>query len=178
MLFPGRICYREYMKWLYGLLCALGVLFIASCVLWFALFVTARVVEAPTNASRTANENTNTTTNTSSVTSGNADAHSCNQDAVTFCKDTPAGKLNLVHCLLDEHGDEISDACRQSLERREILNQELVAACEQDRGTYCRGVKPEPGSEPMVDCLEEHYTQLSAECAAAFDAHAEAKPTD
>lgn len=145
---------------------------------------------ANTNVSNTSNANTNsvntsstnTTTTTAetntATTSDNSDFGACSIESETLCNGLRDGKLALVSCLLDDHYDELSDDCRNSLERRQDLNEELVAACAQDRGTYCRGVKPEPGSEPMVDCLEEHYTELSTDCRAAFDAHDAAKPED
>ncbi len=107
----------------------------------------------------------------------NSDFNSCSVEATILCNGLRDGKLALVDCLLNDHYDELSEACRGSLERRQTLNEELVAACSADRGKFCRGVEPQPGREPMVDCLEAHYSELSAECAAAFDAHDAAKPT-
>lgn len=136
--------------------------------------------DQPTAVDTTTKTKTNATdTNTTddSTTTDNSDFNSCSVESTTLCNGLKDGKLALVDCLLNDHYNELSDACRNSLERRQVLNEALVAACATDRGTYCRGVTPQPGSEPMVDCLEEHYTQLSADCAAAFDAHAAAKPT-
>lgn len=128
------------------------------------------------NTNTEVSETKNAQSETDTVTTDNTDFNSCNVEATSFCNGLRDGKLALVDCLLNDHYDELSEACRNSLERRQVLNEELVAACSADRGKYCRGVEPQPGSEPMVDCLEEHYTQLSAACAAAFDAHDAAKP--
>jgi len=84
-------------------------------------------------------------------------------------------KLGLVDCLAD-HRDETSQTCDDSLDRRQELNDELNEACRTDRIEFCPGVVPAPGSEPQVDCLKEHYDELSLECAAAVDAHEAAKP--
>lgn len=84
-------------------------------------------------------------------------------------------KYGLLDCL-EAHENETSQACKDSLERRAELNANMNETCAIDRNTYCKGVEPRPGSEPQVDCLKENYENLSAECAAALDAHEEAKP--
>lgn len=119
-------------------------------------------------------ETTDATTTEEAQITDNSDARSCDTDKAIYCPDERT-KLGLVSCLLDDHYTEISDACRNSLERRQRLNEELVAACQIDRAKFCQGVEPKAGSEPMVDCLGDHYDQLSAKCAAAWDAHDSAK---
>lgn len=190
------------MRWVYYVLPTIGIVLIAAIIVWL---IPLPSVDEPTtpqdlitqtatdqnNASENTVVNNNTTVITNQnnqnisetnetiepLTTDNADAHSCDQDAITFCQGTPPGKINLVNCLLDDHYNDISAACRESLERRQQLNEELVDACEVDRATFCKGVEPKVGSEPMVDCLEEHYDQLTPTCAAAWDAHEAAKPT-
>jgi hypothetical protein len=115
---------------------------------------------------------------TTSTISDNADAHACDEDMMKFCQGTPVGKMNLVNCLLDDHGDEISAACRQSLERRQELNETMVAACQSDRKIFCQGVEPQLGSAPLDECLGEHQNELSPDCAAAYTAHEAVKPTE
>mgnify|MGYP001583270415 FL=1 len=85
-------------------------------------------------------------------------------------------KLDLVRCLYDDHKDDISADCRESLECRQALNDALVTECQTDKQQFCAGVEPTPGSEPLVDCLEEYFSELSPECAAAWSAHDAAKP--
>lgn len=107
----------------------------------------------------------------------------CNDDAQTYCSSELSGtniqaswKLDLVHCLYDQHKDEISPTCRESLECRQKLNEVLVSACEEDKRKFCTGVRPSPGSEPLVACLGEHFAELSTDCADAWTRHDAAKP--
>lgn len=174
------------MKWLYSILAGIGIIaLIVAATVWFVYYVD-QSQPAQTNDTATTNataneetqDNNTTVDNTSTVTADNSDAHSCDQDTITFCSGIKLTKINRVNCLLNDHYDEISDACRNSLERRQQLNEELVAACEIERAKFCKGVEPEVGAEPMVDCLEENYAQLSPACATAFDAHDAAKLTN
>lgn len=132
-----------------------------------------------------------TVTDASSPTD-NADFGSCDADAQTYCSGFSTGdwesyaemygytsaswKLGLVDCL-NANRDNTSSACDESLDRRQELNVDVNTACKTDRMTYCSGVVPSPGSEPQVDCLMEHYDDVSAECSAALDAHEAAKPS-
>lgn len=123
---------------------------------------------------------------------GNDDFGACDADAQTYCSGfysgdwqtyaadngytTASWKYGLLDCLA-AHRDQTSQACDDSLDRRQVLNDEMNAACRTDRRTYCPGIEPKPGSEPEVDCLKEHYDQLSDACVEALDAHEAAKPT-
>lgn len=136
------------------------------------------------------NENTSSTTATGD---GFDDFGSCDEDARNYCSGfysddwqsfatengytSASWKLGLVDCL-EQNQDLTSQACDDSLDRRAALNEDLIAACEEDRAMYCKGVKPVPGSEPMVDCLKTNYENLSETCVEALDAHEAAKPTD
>ncbi len=141
--------------------------------------------------------NTSSSSSDSDTSSGDAtvdgfdDFGACDEDAHEYCSGFYGGdwaswadeygyisaswKLGLVDCLGD-HQDDVSDECNASLDRRQVLNDEMNEACAIDRGKYCAGVKPSPGSEPQVDCLKEHYGELSAACVEALDAHEAAKP--
>lgn len=132
-----------------------------------------------------------TATDTSSTTD-NADFGSCDADAQTYCSGfstadwesyaemygytSASWKLGLVDCL-NANRDKTSSACDESLDRRQGLNVDVNTACKTDRVTYCPGVVPSPGSEPQVDCLMEHYDDVSDECSSALDAHEAAKPS-
>lgn len=121
------------------------------------------------------------------------DFGSCDDDAHTYCSGfyltdwegyasekgytTASWKYGLLDCL-GEHRDQTSQACDDSLDRRQALNDAMNNACQSDRRTYCAGVTPSPGSEPQVDCLKANYENLSVECAEALDAHEAAKPTE
>jgi hypothetical protein len=121
------------------------------------------------------------------------DFGACDEDADLYCEGfrgpdwaawaeengytSASWKLGLVDCL-GQHEEELSLACQDSLNRRAELNNKVNTACAVDRGKYCRGVEPIPGSEPMIDCLKENYEDLSQACADAVDAHEAAKPLD
>jgi translation elongation factor EF-G len=133
--------------------------------------------------SESATESQNSANDTLTATVTCSDAGACNADIQLWCPDEWSGenieaswKLDLVRCLYDEHKDDISAGCRTSLECRQTLNETLVTACQQDKRTYCSGVMPTPGSEPLVDCLEEHFDNLSTACAQAWVNHEYAKP--
>lgn len=121
------------------------------------------------------------------------DFGSCDDDARNYCSGfyladwesyasengytTASWKYGLLDCLA-AHRDQTSQACDDSLDRRQALNDAMNSACQIDRAEYCAGVTPSPGSEPQVDCLKDHYEELSADCAEALDAHEAAKPSN
>lgn len=121
-----------------------------------------------------------------SAPTGNDDFDACHDEGREFCPElfergyvadaSSSWKLDLVACL-NEHEDELSDECAASLDRRADLNALVNEACRVDRGTYCRGVRPSPGSEAGNDCLREHINEVSPECRAALQAHEAAQPT-
>lgn len=84
---------------------------------------------------------------------------------------TASWKYGLLDCL-GKHN--VSAACTASLDRREVLNAQMMAAC----GTSCRGTSPQPGAEPCVDHLKSIYDTLGNACREALDAHEAAKAVD
>lgn len=155
-----------------------------------------------TETSAAADDATSQDTSTGSTTADGAseftatadgvdDFGACDDEAHTYCSGfygddwqtfatengytSASWKLGLVDCL-GQHEDELSQACSDSLDRRQDLNDAMNTACQIDRAAYCKGVEPSPGSEPQVDCLKEHYDELSEECRVALDAHEAAKP--
>lgn len=137
-----------------------------------------------TNTSGTNTSGTNTGGGTCATGDGVNDACSCDADAQRFCAGfytsdwvsyarangytTSSWKYGLIDCLGKSNA---SAACRASLARRETLNEQMMAAC----GSYCRGIAPQPGSEPCVDHLKAIYDSLSNSCRSALDAHEGAK---
>ncbi len=115
------------------------------------------------------------------------DAGACNADAQLYCAGfygsdwqsyarangytTASWKYGLLDCL-GKHN--VSAACTASLDRREALNEQMMAAC----ATYCRGTSPQPGAEPCVDHLKSIYDTLGSACREALDAHEAAKALD
>jgi hypothetical protein len=146
---------------------------------------------SPTSAGLT----TSTTTSSATAVSGETcatgdgvnDAGACNTDARVYCAGfhsadwrsyasahgytTASWKYGLLDCL-GKH--DVSVACTNSLDRREVLNAQMMAAC----ATYCRGTSPQPGAEPCVDRLKSIYASLDNACRAALDGHEAAKPLD
>lgn len=135
-------------------------------------------------------ERTSTGTRSSETADGVNDFGACDEDAHQYCAElystdwqtsakelgynSDSWKLALVDCLA-HHRDQLSQDCKDSQDRRFVLNQAMVMACAGDTGKYCAGVEPVPGKEPLVDCLKENEDDLSAECKAALDAHEAAK---
>jgi hypothetical protein len=124
------------------------------------------------------------TTGTCATGDGINDACSCDADAQTYCAGfysadwqtfakangytTASWKYGLIDCL---GKNPVVAACTASLARREVLNEQMMAACQ----SYCRGTTPQPGAEPCVDHLKSIYSSLSVMCRTALDAHEAAK---
>lgn len=142
---------------------------------------------SPTTATTaTASTGATTTVGTTSCATGDGvnDACACDTDAHTYCSGfygddwqsyaeahgytTASWKYGLIDCL---GKNPVSSACQASLDRRETLNEQMMAAC----ATYCRGTTPQPGEEPCVDHLKSVYDTLDPSCRSALDAHEAAK---
>ena len=135
----------------------------------------------------TTNSNASTTASQASTCAtgdGVNDACACDADAHAYCAGfygaewqayarangytTVSWKYGLLACL-GKHA--ISAACHTSLDRRAMLNAQMMNACAAD----CRGTSPQPGAEPCVDHLKSIYDSLGKTCRAALDAHEAAK---
>lgn len=174
------------------LLALLGLSGVAGVTLWnlapVAPTVSPTTVAAPTptvTAPAVVAPESRRAARSGATADGVNDAGACDSDAQRLCPTEWGGgsvqaswKLDLVECLYEDHLDQLSAACRASLERRQALNAALNSACAADRGRFCVGVHPAPGSEPGVDCLRDHRAELEAACAAALAAHEGAKPVD
>lgn len=108
------------------------------------------------------------------------EAGACDADAQKYCPNQWSGvsieaswKLDLVRCLTASN---ISDTCRESLECRQTLNENLLTVCKTDKKKYCSSITPTPGAENLVDCLGANFSKLSNDCAVAWTAHEGAKP--
>ncbi len=114
------------------------------------------------------------------------DFNACAEDIESYCSElrsqnweeaaiaagytTASWKYALMDCF-ESHYALLDPSCVESLERRQALNEAVNTNCAADRGTYCRGVEPEPGSEPQIDCLMEHIDQVVPACAEALFDH-------
>lgn len=164
--------------------------FFRSKYLWLSLLALVAILAYISNSQPLADEEPGTSS-TTATGDGIDDFGACKEDARNYCSGfysddwqgfadengyvSASWKLGLVDCL-EQNRDLTSEACHDSLDRRATLNEELKAACGVDRGKYCQGVEPIPGSEPMVDCLKANYEMLTEACAVALDAHEASKP--
>jgi hypothetical protein len=162
---------------------------VAVALLAAGLAIDCGRTEIPTAASPTSEPIAATGTATASCATGDGlnDACSCDADAHASCAGfysadwqsyarangytTASWKLGLLSCLATK---DVSLACAMSLDRREALNAQMMAAC----ATYCRGISPRPGAEPCVDHLKSIYGALDTACRGALDAHEAAKPLE
>jgi hypothetical protein len=158
----------------------------AGAVLLAASLAVACTAVTPPTASTTLSASA-TTSETSASTTGDGvnDAYACDTDAHLYCAGfygadwqnyarangytTASWKYGLLDCL-GKHA--VSQACQASLDRRQLLNTQMMNAC----ASYCRGTTPQPGAEPCVDHLKAIYASLDTACRAALDAHEAAKP--
>src|SRR5882672_2361564 len=135
-----------------------GAAFVAA---GFAAACTA--VTQPTSSTTIPTTTTlSTTTTTSSASTcatadGVNDACACDADAHSSCAGfygadwqayarangytTASWKYGLLDCL-GKH--DVSPVCRTSLDRRAVLNTQMMNEC----AAYCKGTAPQPGSEP------------------------------
>lgn len=48
--------------------------------------------------------------------------------------------------------------------KHQELNGLLLDNCKEDKKTFCQGVEPRLGSDPLGECLEAHLVELSESC--------------
>lgn len=161
--------------------------FVGAAFVAAGLAVACTAVTQPT--ANTTSSTTTTTSNASTCATGDGvnDARACDADAHGYCAGfygadwqayarangytTASWKYGLLDCLGNH---DVSAACQTSLDRREVLNTQMMNAC----AAYCRGTAPQPGAEPCVDRLKSIYDSLDKACRAALDAHEAAKPLE
>ena len=88
----------------------------------------------------------------------------CKQDRERLCPEARGGS-EIFHCM-KEHEDEISQTCREQIERRrehlEARLKSIQEACEEDVQRHCEQV--EPGDRRVLQCLRQHESELSQAC--------------
>ena len=85
----------------------------------------------------------------------------CKADVEKFCKDVEKGK---IHECLDQHKDELSDACKANREKKmESAKGMRHEACKDDVEKFCKDM--EKGK--IGECLKQHKDELSDACKAA-----------
>ena len=89
---------------------------------------------------------------------------SCQVDVGRFCGAVKPGQGRVLACLV-RHEDNLSTSCRSQTERFQVAREKVLAvraACKADVERLCEEVPARAG--PLVECLQEHETSLSAEC--------------
>ena len=89
--------------------------------------------------------------------------NACADDVAKYCKDVKPGGGRLAQCL-KQNENQLSPACRSSIEESKKRVKEAHQACDADVQKFCKDVKP--GHGRIVNCLRDHEKELSAECRA------------
>ena len=89
----------------------------------------------------------------------------CAEDYQKFCKDVRPGEGRAAKCM-NEHKDELSDACKQAAEKAKEKLKGISEACKEDAQQFCKDIKP--GSGNILRCLRDHKEEVSAGCKQAF----------
>jgi Golgi apparatus protein 1 len=105
-------------------------------------------------------------------------SHPCQADIQKFCSDVEPGEGRIIQCLR-KHGSELSATCaqaqaaaQQGLEKKLPTLKTLLDACQAELDKLCKDVKP--GGGRIIKCLDSHPSDLSAGCASAKTALADA----
>jgi hypothetical protein len=87
----------------------------------------------------------------------------CGDDIRRFCE----GKspIEVLSCL-QGHQPDLSDACKQRIDRVAADLQNAQLDCEEDAFGFCRDAGP---GEAMATCLSKHQGKLTRRCQAVFD---------
>jgi hypothetical protein len=89
--------------------------------------------------------------------------NACADDVAKYCKDIKPGGGRLARCL-KQNENQLSPACKSSIEESKKRVKEAHQACEADVQKFCKDVKPGGGN--IIKCLKEHEKELSSECKA------------
>ena len=90
----------------------------------------------------------------------------CTAEKEKFCKDVEPGAGRIRRCL-EEHGAELSDACKQHLEQMRARTRTIEEACRDDVTKFCKSVSVGGGS--LRNCLKRHDPELSPSCKTALE---------
>ncbi len=96
-----------------------------------------------------------------SVQASSAD-ETCAEDIARFCNGSSPAGGNVALCL-KRHENELSSPCRDMLQAVQKRIDEVKRACTMDIAKLCKGI--EPGRGRVAECLNEHASELTPECA-------------
>ena len=92
-------------------------------------------------------------------------AQACEADVQKLCPGTKPGKERSA--CMREHKDQVSPECREFFAKAMDNRAEMRAAmhdCQADAKKLCKDVKP--GEGRVIECLQQHKSELSSACAA------------
>jgi len=90
----------------------------------------------------------------------------CSADIKKFCADVKPGGGRIIACL-KQHEADVSPGCKQAQSGAHAQGAHFKppgAACKADVQKFCKDVQP--GGGRLAKCLDEHASDLSAECKA------------
>jgi hypothetical protein len=85
----------------------------------------------------------------------------CAADVHKLCGDVPVGGGRIQACL-KQHEAQVSEACRNKLDKLGAEVKLLAAVCRWDIARLCSDV--DPGAGRVLQCLQTNQAQLSPEC--------------
>jgi Cysteine rich repeat len=101
-----------------------------------------------------------------------AQGPACADDVKQFCQGVQPGGGRIVQCL-KTHATDLSAACKDRPQAAQSRSQEaqtraqaIHQACQSDVATLCHDVGS--GSGHLLQCLQQHTADLSAECQAVL----------
>lgn len=85
----------------------------------------------------------------------------CRSDYEKFCRDTKPGKGRIAACLRS-HEHELSQQCKNHIEKSKEKSPEFRKACRSDAEKFCKGART--GNGRIISCLKSNSSLLSEQC--------------
>lgn len=95
---------------------------------------------------------------------GVVQARPCLEDFNKFCADVERGGGRLGMQCLKQHGNELSQGCKDHLQAARVQVVEVRNACQADMEQFCPGI--EPGQGLLRQCIRKHWSEMSPGCQA------------
>jgi hypothetical protein len=90
-----------------------------------------------------------------------AEPRPCQEELEKLCSSARPGAGGIVSCL-EEHGAELSEACRGRVQNALMRREEAKQACSAEIRRFCPDVTP--GGRRLIKCLSLHVEELSPQC--------------